>query len=108
MDSLPTSHQNQLGVQFGLKADFHEVFQMLLDNQNRFSNAFCPPYSGLAGLVASKFKRVTDCRETRLAIIGQYVGRTVRSTKDLTTAECMVWLKMLELDTFVDYLKEGV
>lgn len=88
--------------------NFVEVFQMLLDNQNRFSNAFCPPYPQLAGLVASKFKRVTEDRDVRLNIMSRYVGRRVSSAKDMTTAECVVWLKMLERQPFVEYLKEGV
>ena len=108
MINLPPTQRNLLGVQFEQGVNFADVFQMLVENQNRFSNAFCPPYPRLVGLVAAKFNRVTSDRDARLSIMSQYLKRPITSTKDMTTAECVVWLKMLERPQFVEYLKEAL
>ena len=86
--------------------DYRAIYDSLLDAQNQFSNADAPPYPRLRGMVAQKFsQRVSEDREFRLKVTSDFAHRSITGTKDLTTAECVTWLKMLEREGFVEWLK---
>lgn len=86
--------------------DYNSIFQSLLILQEEtYPNAFDEADTLLLKQLNTAFWVITRDRDTRLKLMGEVVGRTLKSTYDLTVGEAHALLKLCDQNTFIAAMK---